>query len=163
MEDATVATGGPDVEVPEVQRLSDFSKVTNLGERLSSLSFIDTLLLQFKFHVYASRKFWGKYEALVLALASASSWDCSLALAPAPMVCCCFLAAACCPLACAPMLRLPARATRPGTALGLAPLCATPCSTRGRTRASVRHVSTPSTSRRIRAMNRRPRGGPRCL
>ena len=79
MEDATVATGGPDVEVPEVQRLSDFSKVTNLEERLSFLSFVDTLLLQFKFHVYASRKFWGKYEALVLALASASvimgAWD----------------------------------------------------------------------------------------
>ena len=54
-----MATGGPDVEVSEVQRLSDFSKVTNLGERSSSLSFIDTLLLQFKFHVYTSRKFWG--------------------------------------------------------------------------------------------------------
>ena len=74
-----MATDDLDVEVSEVQRLSDFSKVTNLGERSSFLSFIDTLLLQFTFHVHTSRKFWGKYEALVLALASASvvmgAWD----------------------------------------------------------------------------------------
>ena len=79
MEGATVATDDLDAEVSEVQRLSDFSKVTNLGERSSFLSFIDTLLLQFTFHVHTSRKFWGKYEALVLALASASvvlgAWD----------------------------------------------------------------------------------------
>ena len=63
----------------EVKRLSDFSKITNLGERSSLLSFIDTLLQQFTFHVYTSRKFWGKYEALVLSLATASvvmgAWD----------------------------------------------------------------------------------------
>ncbi len=63
----------------EVQRLSDFSKITNLGERSSLLSFIDTLLQQFTFHIYTSRKFWGKYEALVLSLATASvvmgAWD----------------------------------------------------------------------------------------
>ena len=74
-----MTAGGLDSEASEVQRLSDFSKVTSLGERSSFLSFIDTLLQQFTFHVYTSRKFWGKYEALVLALASASvvmgAWD----------------------------------------------------------------------------------------
>ena len=74
-----MATDDLEDEVSEVRRLSDFSKVTNLGERSSLLSLIDTLLLQFTFHVYTSRKFWGKYEALVLALASASvvmgAWD----------------------------------------------------------------------------------------
>ena len=66
-------------EVPEVRRLSDFSNVTNLGERSRFLSFIDIMLLQFSFHAYTSKKFWGTYEALVLALASASlvmgAWD----------------------------------------------------------------------------------------
>ena len=52
MEGATVATDDLEVEVSEVRRLSDFSKVTNLGERSSLLSFIDTLLLQFTFHVH---------------------------------------------------------------------------------------------------------------
>ena len=74
-----MTTDGLDSEASEVRRLSDFGKVTNLGERSSLLSFIDTLLQQFKFHVYTSRKFWGKYEALVLSLATASvvmgSWD----------------------------------------------------------------------------------------
>ena len=79
MEGATVATDDLDSGVSEVERLSDFSKVTNLGGRANFLSFIDTLLLQFTFHVHTSRKFWGKYEALVFALASASvimgAWD----------------------------------------------------------------------------------------
>ena len=60
MEGATVATDDLEVEVSEVRRLSDFSKVTNLGERSSLLSFIDTLLLQFTFHVHTSRKFCGE-------------------------------------------------------------------------------------------------------
>ena len=54
MEGATVATDDLEVEVSEVRRLSDFSKVTNLGERSSVLSFIVTLLLQFTFHVHTS-------------------------------------------------------------------------------------------------------------
>ena len=37
MEGATVATDNLELEVSEVQRLSDFSKVTNLGERSSLL------------------------------------------------------------------------------------------------------------------------------
>jgi len=74
-----VTTEDLDSGASEVKRLSDFSKITNLGERSSLLSFIDTLLQQFTFHVYTSRKFWGKYEALVLSLATASvvmgAWD----------------------------------------------------------------------------------------
>ena len=79
MEEGAVATGALDVEVAEVRRLSDFSNVTNFGERSRFLSFIDSLTMQFFFHVHTSRKFWGTYEALVLALASASvimgAWD----------------------------------------------------------------------------------------
>tara|TARA_Y100000768_G_scaffold320956_1_gene256858 strand:- start:1492 stop:2652 length:1161 start_codon:yes stop_codon:yes gene_type:complete len=79
MEGTTVTTEDLDSGASEVQRLSDFSKITNLGERSSLLSFIDTLLQQFTFHIYTSRKFWGKYEALVLSLATASvvmgAWD----------------------------------------------------------------------------------------
>ena len=60
MEGATVATDDLEVEVSEVRRLSDFSKVTNLGERSSLLTFIDTQLLQFTYHVHTSTKNFAK-------------------------------------------------------------------------------------------------------
>ena len=79
MEDATVTDGGSTALDSQFTRLSDFEGATNLYTVSKYLAFIDVLILQFRFHVYASRKFWGKYEAVSLALVSASvvmgAWD----------------------------------------------------------------------------------------
>ena len=79
MDGATVADGGANPVDRQVMRLSDFERTTNLYSYSKYLGFIDVLIIQFRFHVYASRKFWGKYEAVSLALVSASvlmgAWD----------------------------------------------------------------------------------------
>ena len=71
--------GGSTALDSQFTRLSDFEGATNLYTVSKYLAFIDVLILQFRFHVYASRKFWGKYEAISLALVSASvvmgAWD----------------------------------------------------------------------------------------
>tara|TARA_B100000927_G_scaffold231870_1_gene191930 strand:+ start:29322 stop:30482 length:1161 start_codon:yes stop_codon:yes gene_type:complete len=79
MEDAAVTDVGVTAGDSEVSRLSDFESKTNLSRFSEYLSFIDVLVLQFRFHVYTSRKYWGKFEAIALALVSASvvmgAWD----------------------------------------------------------------------------------------
>ena len=79
MDGATVTGGGANPVDSQVMRLSDFERTTNLYSYSKYLGFIDVLIIQFRFHVYASRKFWGKYEAVSLALVSASvlmgAWD----------------------------------------------------------------------------------------
>ena len=79
MDDAAVTGVGAVTGGSEVRRLSDFESTTSFSKFSKYLSFIDILVLQFRFHVGTSRKFWGKYEAMALGLVSASvimgAWD----------------------------------------------------------------------------------------